>query len=227
MKPSYRKVAGDRLPAKHPIRSGPDPNRAFTHATYGWYLTCLGSPEKGIAEGRKAEQLDPLSADMYHILSQDLYLVRQYPEAIEQARQALEVDPKYFLSHMQLGLIYVAQGKPSEAIAEAQRARDDEPLADWSTAVLGMAYAAGGKRAEAEKLFAELNAKASRGWVPSFAFAEIYAGMHDKLHTLDALEKAYEERSWFLTYLNTAPEFDFLRSVPRFQALVRKMEFPA
>jgi predicted Zn-dependent protease len=121
----------------------------------------------------------------------------------------------------------VAQGKPSEAIAEAQRARDDEPLADWSTAVLGMAYAAGGKRAEAEKLLAELNAKASRGWVPSFAFAEIYAGMHDKLHTLDALEKAYEERSWFLTYLNTAPEFDFLRSEPRFQALVRKMKFPA
>lgn len=204
-----------------------DPNRAFTHETYGWYLTCLGSPEKGIAEGRKAEQLDPLSADMYQILSQGLYLVRRYPEAIEQARQALEVDPKCFLSHMQMGLIYVAQGKPSEAIAEAQRARDDEPLADWSTAVLGMAYAAGGKRAAAEKLFAELNAKASRGWVPSFAFAEIYAGMHDKLHTLDALEKAYEERSWFLMFLNTAPEFDFIRSEPRFQALVRKMKFPA
>jgi hypothetical protein len=82
-----------------------DPDRAFTHETYGWYLTCLGSPEKGIAEGRKAEQLDPLSADLYQILSQDLYLVRQYPEAIEQARQALEVDPKYFLSHLQLGLI--------------------------------------------------------------------------------------------------------------------------
>jgi hypothetical protein len=45
--------------------------------------------------------------------------------------------------------------------------------------------------------------------------------------TLDALEKAYDERSWFLTYLNTAPEFDFLRSEPRFQALVRKMKFPA
>jgi serine/threonine protein kinase len=204
-----------------------DPTRSFTHETYGWYLTCLGSPEKGIAEGRKAMQLDPLSADIYQILSQDLYLARHYPESIEYARKTLEVDPKYFLAHLELALIYTAQGKHSEAIAAAQSAHADEPRVDWTTGVLGMAYAAGGKRAEADKVLAEMNAKVSRTWVPAFAFAEIYAGMQDKLHTLDALEKTFEERSWFLTYLNTAPEFDFLRTEPRFQELVRKMRFPA
>ena len=44
--------------------------------------------------------------------------------------------------------------------------------------------------------------------------------------TLDALEKSYEERAWFLTCLNTAPEFDFIRSEPRFQTLLRRMNFP-
>ena len=201
-------------------------NLAEAHSIYGWYLTCLGQPEKGIAEGRKAQALDPLAPEPVHLLSQDLYLARRYPEAVEQAGKALELNPKYFLAHLQLALIYIAQGKSREAIQAARNAREDEPLADWPTAVLGMAYAADGQREEAEKVLAEMNQKASRGWVPSYAFAEIYAGLRDKSRTLDALEKSYEERAWFLTYLNTAPEFDFIRSEPRFQALVRRMNFP-
>jgi predicted Zn-dependent protease len=120
----------------------------------------------------------------------------------------------------------MAQGKSRDAIAAAKSAREDEPLADWPTAVLGMAYAADGQRTEADKLLSKMKQKASRGWVPSYTFAEIYAGMRDKSPTLDALEKSYEERAWFLTYLNTAPEFDFIRSEPRFQTLLRRMNFP-
>ena len=201
-------------------------NLAAAHSYYGWYLTSLGQSEKGIAEGRKAQALDPLAPDPLQVLSQDLYVTRRYPEAVEQARKALDLDPKYFLAHVQLALIYLAQGKSREAIAAAQSAREDEPLADWPTAVLGMAYAANGQRAEAEKVLSEMNQKASRGWVPSYAFAEIHAGLGEKPQTLDALEKSYQERTWFLTYLNTAPEFDFIRSEPRFQALVRRMNFP-
>ena len=99
---------------------------------------------------------------------------------MEQARKALDLDPKYFLAHLQLALIYVAQGKSRDAIAAALSAREDEPLADWPTAVLGMAYAADGQRAEAQKVLTEMKQKASRGWVPSYAFAEIYAGLRDK-----------------------------------------------
>jgi eukaryotic-like serine/threonine-protein kinase len=201
-------------------------NLAVAHTAYGWYLTCLGHPEQGIGESRKAQALDPLAPEPVHILSQNLYFARRYPEAAEQARKALDLDPKYFLAHLQLALIYIAQGKSREAITAARSAREDEPLADWPSAVVGMAYAADGQRAEAEKLLAEMNQKASRGWVPSYTFAEIYAGLRNKPQTLDALEKSYEQRAWFLTCLNTAPEFDFIRSEPRFQALLRRMNFP-
>jgi hypothetical protein len=30
-----------------------------------------------------------------------------------------------------------------------------------------------------------------------------------------------------MTFLNSAPEFDFVRSEPRFQALIRRMNFPS
>jgi hypothetical protein len=71
-----------------------------------------------------------------------------------------------------------------------------------------------------------MNTKASRGWVPAYAFAELYAGLHNKARTIDALERAYDERAWFLTFLNTAPGFDFVRPETRFQALLRRMNFP-
>ncbi|HEX5229987.1 MAG TPA: protein kinase [Bryobacteraceae bacterium] len=203
-----------------------NPNLAGAHTLYGWLLTCVGRTQQGIEEGRKAQTLDPLAAEPPEVLAQDLYLARRYPEAVEESRKALEVDPKYFLAHVALALTYIAQGRTREAIAAARTAREDEPLADWTTAVLGMAYSAAGQRSEAEKALAEMKQKASGGWVPSYAFAEIYAGLRDKPATLDALEKSYQERAWFLTYLNTAPEFDFIRSEPRFQALLRRMNFP-
>jgi serine/threonine protein kinase/Tfp pilus assembly protein PilF len=203
-----------------------NPNLAGAHTLYGWYLTCLGRPENGIAESRKSQALDPLAPEPVQILGTNLYLARQYPEAVKQSRNVLDLDPKYFLAHLQLALIYMAQGKSRDAIAAAKSAREDEPLADWPTAVLGMAYAVDGQRAEAEKVLSEMKQKASRGWVPSYTFAEIYAGLRDKSATLDALGKSYEERAWFLTYLNTAPEFDFIRSEPRFQTLLRRMNFP-
>ena len=39
--------------------------------------------------------------------------------------------------------------------------------------------------------------------------------------------KAAEEREGLLTFLNTWPALDPLRSDPRFQALLQKMNFPA
>lgn len=201
-------------------------NLASAHEMYGWYLACVGFPQRGIAEGRKAQEQNPLSPEIAAILSQDLYLTRQYREAAEQARKALDLNPKYILAHVQLALIDIAQGSPRAAIAAAQSAREDEPLADWPTAALGMAYAADGQRAAAAKVLSEMNLKASHGWVPAYAFAEIYAGLRDKPHTLAALEKTYDERAWFMTFLNTAPEFDCVRSEPRFQALIRRMNFP-
>jgi adenylate cyclase len=53
-------------------------NLAMAHTIYGWYLTCLGHPEKGIAEGVKAKTLDPLAPEPLHVLSQNLYLARRY-----------------------------------------------------------------------------------------------------------------------------------------------------
>jgi len=57
--------------------------------------------------------------------------------------------------------------------------------------------------------------------------AAVYAGLHRNDEAFELLEKAYKERSPDLTYFLRADlRLDNLRPDPRFDDLVRRMNFP-
>jgi hypothetical protein len=56
--------------------------------------------------------------------------------------------------------------------------------------------------------------------------ASLYVSAGEKDRALDWLEKAYQERSSTLPYINVSWWFEPLRSDPRFQDLLRRMNFP-
>jgi hypothetical protein len=43
---------------------------------------------------------------------------------------------------------------------------------------------------------------------------------------MGSLEKAYEERSWYLVWLDLDPKLDRLHADPRFAGLVRRIGLP-
>jgi len=53
------------------------------------------------------------------------------------------------------------------------------------------------------------------------------AGANDAGCALDSLEKSLRERSSNLIFLRTAPAFDSLRELPRFERIVEQMHFPS
>ena len=53
-----------------------------------------------------------------------------------------------------------------------------------------------------------------------------YAALGEKDEAMAWLERAYEERDQWMVYIKAYPGWDALRSEPRFQALVRSMNFP-
>jgi hypothetical protein len=93
-------------------------------------------------------------------------------------------------------------------------------------APLGHAYAVSGQRREALKVLAELNERSKQSYVSSYDIAAIHAGLGDKDTAFKWLDKAYEERSGMLPHLRWEPRLDPLRSAPRFQDLLRRMNFP-
>ena len=87
----------------------------------------------------------------------------------------------------------------------------------------GWVLAHAGKRAETEQLLAQLERRASGGYVSPVAFALLHLALGDHAKALDWAERTYTERRGWLAYLKVNPLLDPLRSEPRFQALVQKL----
>ena len=78
----------------------------------------------------------------------------------------------------------------------------------------------------AQKIIDELKTRSCRHYVFPSVFANAYLGLSDKDQALTFLERAYEEQDPWLFYLKVDPNLDPLRSEPRFQALLRRVNFP-
>ena len=113
----------------------------------------------------------------------------------------------------------------SEALAAWQKMHTlsgDATLA----AAMGEAYGAAGYRGALQTRLQEMKKRAQRGDVgfPPLIHDSVFLG--DKDQAFAWLGKAYQERDGFLVWLKVDPSLDSLRSDPRFQALLRKMNFP-
>jgi serine/threonine protein kinase/tetratricopeptide (TPR) repeat protein len=202
-----------------------DPNYAPAHGNFGYLLVSEGRIEEGVQENRRAADLDPLSANSNWLLGWMLYFGRRFDPAVEQLRRTIDLDPNYFLAHAVLGMSYAQKGQMPQAIPELEKA---VALGECNLSLgeLGRAYALSGRRQEAQKIADRLIGEWKRSHVGAFDIAIIQVGLGDKDQALAWLEKAYEDRTFFMVDLKVEPELDPLRSDPRFQNLLRRMNFP-
>jgi len=81
-----------------------------------------------------------------------------------------------------------------------------------------------GKKAEARKIINDLTDKAANSYVAPYNVAVIYAGLGERDQVFAWLNRAYDERSYFLAvYLTTDSRLDNLHSDPRFADLRRRI----
>jgi serine/threonine-protein kinase len=90
-------------------------------------------------------------------------------------------------------------------------------------AQLGEAYAMAGRTEQARKILRELLDLAARRYVSPYQLADVHPGLGQREEAIDCLEKAYEERSGAMYGVKGSFLFQPLRSHPRFQALMKKM----
>ena len=200
-----------------------NPNNATAYQWLGVILAlAIGRSDEGIAAGRRAEELDPLSP----VISADsgfcLFGARRYDEAIAQLKRALSLDPNFYYTRFNLGAVYHAKGMYSEAIVEYRKARelDDDPFV---TALLARSLAKSGGRGEAAKLRDQLRAESARRYVPNIAFALVYAALDNKDEAFKWLEKDFAERTYVPSLYAFYPLLDDLRDDQHFADLVRRV----
>jgi tetratricopeptide (TPR) repeat protein len=133
------------------------------------------------------------------------------------------LDPNFPLGHLRLGQAYVGKKQYELGIADLKKFATLSGNSAPSLANLGIAYAAAGRPADAQKALDQLIELSKTRYVSPFYIAGIYAGLGQKDKAFGWLGKSYEERSLLLAFVKVMPDFDTLRSDPRFADLLRRM----
>lgn len=203
-----------------------DPDYAPTHQ---WYSICLlvsGLAEKAFEEIQVAHQRDPLSIPINTDIGFHHYYARRYDEAVKQLKFVLEMDPGFPPAHLWLGRAFQELGYYDDAIQAFRRV--ENVLHKWPVSIAARGFVAGvaGRSEDAETTLAELHDLAKCKFVTSYGIALVNAGLGRTDAAFSALEKAFDERSNWLVWLQLDPRWKGLRHDSRFAELVERMHFP-
>lgn len=198
------------------------PNYSTAHQWYSEFLSIMGRHEEAIAEIRLAEQLDPLSPIVYAVAGGVVYMhARQYDRAIQECKKGLELDSAFVPAIQHLGMVYVEIGLFHMALREFDRAIAFTNRTPLLVTCLALTYASMGEREETHRLLSELQRIRKAKYVELTRLAAIYSWLGEKDTAMELLKSALEQRCVMLINLKVRPEFDPLRSDPRFQQLLR------
>jgi tetratricopeptide (TPR) repeat protein len=203
------------------------PHDAVIRRFYSQALGRIGRWEEAIAEGKRTQELDPLSVETNRGFGSIFYWAGRNDEAIRQFRKTIELDPKDARLHDHLAEVYSRKGMYREAIAERQEylslSGDEEAAQE-----LGRDFANSGydqaMNALYRKTLAFMEQAAKYAYVSSIHFGVLHAQLGENDEAFRWLEKAFEERQPWLGQLQFDPQFEPLRSDPRFADLVRRIK---
>jgi tetratricopeptide (TPR) repeat protein len=199
-----------------------DPQNSFPHLFRVWPLVMLGRLDDALDEVKRAKALDALSPIINTRVGTVLVYAHKYDEAVIELRKALDVDPTNILARFELGRALSLSGRSSEAFQQFADAFDLETGHD--VAVAAVAYGRAGDFARARNILTRLQALSKERYISAVSLCIAAIGAGDKPLSLDYLDQALNEHSFFLVFLASDPSFDAIRNEPRFKRVKEKVE---
>ncbi len=187
-------------------------------------LVALGHFEEAIAAGKRATELDPLSAVNMVDQGSNYMYARRFKEAEATFRRAIELDPTFAYAHWCYGIMLQASGDLERARTEYLTARGLESVTSQSLGMLGQLAAIMGRREEALQALKDLDELGKHRYVEAYFRGIIHLSLGQKSQALDALEQAYLEHDGDdMGYIMVDPLLYPLHGDPRFEALAQKV----
>jgi TolB-like protein/predicted Ser/Thr protein kinase len=202
-----------------------NPSYPDARAYYSHLLNNLRRPKEAMTQIERAMELDPFNELFQTAYAIDLLYVRRYDEAIAQCRTALRTVPDHPAALSTLWWALSLKGMHNEALAAIKAALNVEYSDRDVEKALDRGYAEGGYSVAMQRAAEALAAHFRKSYANPCDIADLYLEAGEKVQALDWLEKGVEVRDPNMPYLGV-PFYDSLRSDPRFQALLRRMNLP-
>ena len=196
---------------------------ATVRHNYAMFLASVNRMEQAVGEIKLAHQLDPLSPIISTAVGRILHFARRYEEAIQQYQITIEFNPHFPNAVGDLGVTYLVQGnftkalETFETLREMSGNRKQGPLDQaWVHVLLG-------EKEMALKLLTELTGSVEFNKLSCVSLAFLYIALGEFDKAFERLEAGHVRKDSNLVYLLCEPGFDPIRSDPRFESVLRRM----
>lgn len=200
-----------------------NPNYATAHQWYGRLLRSMGRDDEAWTQMKQANTIDPLSLVVLNNIA-ELQLDRGNLEEAEGiCKKMLDLEPNFWAGHHTIAVIFTKQQRYDEALAEAQKGVELNRRANSPLALLAHVYGRMGKRTEAEAVIKELQDRYATESADGRDLAVAYAGLGQKDVAFGWLEKSFQQRSPFMSFLRMETLLDPVKSDPRWNELLKRV----
>ncbi len=196
------------------------PNYAMGRHWFSTFLAAMGRFEESLAEIQIAHLLDPLSPIIIKTYASILSYANRHDESILKFNKVLELESNFAAALSGLGLLYSTLGKHDEAINLTKKA---SILSVGEMGNLGLCYASGKREKEAREILHQIIQTFEEKYSSPFDIALIYMELQENDEAFKWLEKAFEMRDCFISYLKVYPGLEQFRSDSRFTNILTRM----
>jgi TolB-like protein/lipoprotein NlpI len=203
-----------------------NPGSADVHYAYANYLAVAERQAQFVAEHYRALELDPLSLQKNWGVALDSLRLGRYDEAIERLQKVLDIEPDNHFALWGHTAAYYYKGMYEESVAAVKKLYESWDFEDVVEA-LETGYERSGFAKAMQSVADELAAQWETRYYHPTHIVEFYAYADEKGKAIQWLERSFEERDpHLLEILKRGIVHDRLHSDPRFQDIVRRMNFP-
>ncbi|MGH9337670.1 MAG: tetratricopeptide repeat protein, partial [Vicinamibacteria bacterium] len=204
------------------------PGLAMTHYWYAGLLSATGRHEAAIASIRRAQEIDPLSPLINADAGWYYFYARRYPEAIQECRRIIRLEPSYAWAHS----CVIDAALQAGLDPEAREGLDELARVVSAPESLRESLRAAPTAEEARRIFSrwQLERAGERDdetYLSPFVMALSKIGAGDRPGALEGIERAYQEHDGFLVHVAVDPRLEPLRGEERFQNVLGKLGLEA
>ncbi len=199
------------------------PSFATAHHWYGMNLAIFDRLEEAAAELEKAQEADPLSAQIATVLGGFYSYLHRDEDALFQWNKALRSNPENVPLYLNRGIYYAKAGERENALADMKRALELSSDAPVVKCIAGYIDAVLGDLGQTRKVLNDVLALSKKEYVSPFYIAVLQAALGSKDECFASLHRAVEDRSAEVESLLHDPTFESIRPDPRFEEVLMKV----
>lgn len=192
-----------------------------------WYHAFVeGDYEGAVNSTLKIIETDPLSIFSQYLLSCYLTWGKRPTRARDVLNNMLKMVPNYSDAQRLLAYNSFIEGDSKRAVEEARKAVEMSYGLGWSQITLGIVLAQDGQEEEANEILNNLKQSKDKANISPLGIGLIYTYLNDFDNAFKYLEEAITYKDQWMVSLKYGPEYEPLRSDPRFDALIKKIGYP-